>query len=83
MKQALGIKLGIFAALALVAIYTIGNRRWWWHRINAKWNYSETFTDEFGDGVRTVNVPENPSIPMLAAAYFNGREGWTKIPSKA
>lgn len=79
MKRKTAIILGSVALLAVIAIYTVGNRRWWWKRVNSRWSYMETYEDELGTGLRTVNVPEKMTVPDLISAYFKGREGWERI----
>ena len=87
MKRTLAIKLCIFAALAIAVVFTVGNAKWWRNRINMRWGYWKTNIDEFGDTInqefQEVPLAKDESIPKLIAAYFNGREGWTKIPAKA
>lgn len=78
MKKRTKWALGIGALLFVVAMYTVANRRWWFKRVNAKWNYFETYTENGETGLRTVNLPERITVPQLIHAYFNGREGWTR-----
>lgn len=71
--------LGGLAVLAVVAFYTVANRRWWFKRVNERWSYFTTKVDEKGETyITTVNLPENMSTLEVAQAYFRGREGWTR-----
>ena len=87
MKKALAIKIGTFAALGIVAVFTVFNAKWWRNRINNRWGIWKTNVDEFGDVInqefQEVPLDNDESITKLMASYFNGREGWTKISSKA
>lgn len=81
-KYAAGIG-AVLVALMIIAVLTVGSKRWWIARIRARWDMKRwVYDDQVGRWVLDVQEygsdPSKYQLADLIRTYYAGSEGWTR-----